>query len=159
MPGSKHGPNKLSNYREIHSTWMHRLASEGFVLSDGVTLTPFGDGLFLMSGDIECAGDIVVEVTKLLQVVDGHGTAVRVRTASYSYNAHLRGRGNILRYDSPHSDQHRPKHHVHRYDVLAGDRDGTVTDIGDDDWPTLGEVLEELREWYFANAERINRDR
>ena len=36
VPGSRHGPNKLSNYIEIHRTWMHRFLSDGFVLSDGV---------------------------------------------------------------------------------------------------------------------------
>jgi len=42
---------------------------------------------------------------------------------------------------------------VHRYDVFAGDRKGVVEEFRGGDWPTLGEVLEELRIWYYANLD------
>ena len=155
MPGSKHGPNKLSNYREVHSTWMHRLRAEGFVLDDGVEFQLFGAGYIVLAGRIECVAGICVDVWKVLRV-DGKGASALVQTIEYSYNATITGLGNILRYDSPH-DSHRLHHHVHHYDVLAGDRDGTVEDTSDTDWPTLGEVLEELRDWYYTNFDRLPR--
>lgn len=155
MPGSKHGPNKLSNYREVHSTWMHRLQAEGFVLDDGVEFQPFGTGLIVLAGRIQCVGGIYVDVWKVLVAVDGSGPAVRVQSVAYSYNAAVPGLGNILRYDSPHAG-HRGHHHVHRYDVFSNDRDGTVADTSDTDWPTLGEVLDELRDWYYENFDRLN---
>jgi hypothetical protein len=135
---------------------MHRLASEGFVLSDGVEVRAVSGGRFVMAGRIDCQGGIYVDVEKYLRVVDGAGAAMRVQTEEYSYNAAIPGLGTILRYDSPHAAEHRPFHHVHRYDVLAWDRHGQVEVVAEDAWPTLGEVLEELREWYHANLERLN---
>ena len=71
-----------------------------------------------------------------------------VQTVAYSYNAALNGRGVILRYDSPHV-HHNHLHHVHRYDVLKGDSTGRLEPVDQDEWPTLGEVVEELRVWYY----------
>jgi hypothetical protein len=83
-----------------------------------------------------------------------------VRTTYYSYNAALRGVGTIFRYDSPDSEpregapEHHWHHHVHRYDVLAGDMDGWVEIIYDEDEvPTLGEVIYEAVDWFYANAD------
>lgn len=132
---------------------MHQLRAEGFVLDDGVEFQPYGSGYIVMAGRITCAGGIHVDVSKVLRVERESGVAW-VQTIEYSYNAVLPGRGAILRYDSPH-ESHRPHHHVHRYDVLAGDKDGTVDATSDTDWPTLGEVLTELRDWYYDNYERL----
>lgn len=156
MPGSRHGPNKLSNYIEIHRTWMHRLTLAGFVLSDGVELRQLGEGTFVLEGRIECEGGIYVEVWKLLQVVDGEGPCARVQTIEYSYNAVLSGVRNTFRYDSPHLGGHRPHHHVHRYDTFADDVEGVAEDLDDEKRPTLGETLLELREWYSKNCENLN---
>lgn len=134
---------------------MHRLRSEGFVLDDGVEFQPIGSGYIVLAGCILCAGGIYVDVWKVLEVVEGTGPGALVQTVEYSYNAAIRGLGSLLRYDSPHPG-HRPHHHVHRYSVLAGDKDGTIEDISDTDWPTLGEVLTELRDWYYGNYERLS---
>jgi len=127
------------------------------VLSDGVEFMPFGEQVILVSGRIECAGRLYVDVRKILDVVDGVGGTTRVQSTEYSYNAVLAGRGIVFRYDSPHDDGHRPCHHVHRYDVLADDKEGTIDEFEADDWPTLGEALEHLRVWYFENYEGLNR--
>lgn len=73
---------------------------------------------------------------------------VRIQTVAYRYNARRPGSGVILRYESPHSETHRPNHHGHRYDVLNGDPEGTIADC---EWPVLRRVIEELRDWYCAN--------
>jgi hypothetical protein len=155
VPGSRHGPNKLSRYLEIHHTWMHQLRLGDFVLSDGVELRQLSEGVFVLEGRIECEGGIYVDVWKLLEVVDGEGPDARVQTIEYSYNAALSGRRNIVRYDSPHLDGHRSHHHVHRYDTFADDAEGVAEDLDDEKRPTLGEVLLELREWYFENYEKL----
>lgn len=153
--GDIHGPNKLTNYLETHDTVMNQFKSRGFVLVDGLTLSAMGNGVMLMSGLIECAGDIMLTVTKHLQVVDGEGDNVRVKNVGYSYQGWLRGHGNIVRYDSPH-ENHNRCHHVHRADCFTPGADETLEEIPDGQWPTLGEVLHELEKWYYENYERLN---
>jgi len=151
--GKKHGPNKLSNDVETHNTIMGQFVSEGFVLSDGLSLYPVGQGLLVISGEVRCLGGIVLNVAKVLEIVRNDSNNPIVQTVAYSYNASLEGVGNIVRYDSPHD--HRPHHHVHRFDVLNGDSDGTVDDVKDDGWPTIGDLLSELRDFYYANFDRL----
>jgi len=145
-----HGPNKLTDYIQIHETVMQQFIADGFVIRDGTGFTGYGIGLFLLDGPVECQGGIVLEVRKVLKRVDGHGASTRVQTIEYSYNGVLTGRGCILRYDGPHL--HRPMHHVHRYDVLNGDKEGTIQPS---EWPSLGQVVEELRAWYYDNFDKL----
>lgn len=131
----------------------HRLG--GFVLQDGVVFAAFGDNYIIGSGVIECQGPIIIEVEKLIEIVDDDGPMVQ--TVQYNYNALLRGVGNILRYDSPHPT-HNQYHHVHRYRVLDGDTEGRIERTDDEDKrPTLGDVIAELREWYDAEYDAIRR--
>ncbi len=154
MAGNKHGPNRITNYLETHDTVMGQFVDAGFVLIDALELVPVGVGYFVIIGQLSCLGGIVLDVYKLLKVVDGEGSSARVQTISYVYNAHLRGVGNILRYDSPHPD-HNCFHHVHRFDVFNGDRDGRVEPIDEEAWPTLGDVLGELQKWFYDNYTRL----
>ena len=108
----------------------------------------------VMLGTICCAGGILIDVTKKLRIVDGDGATVRVQTFAHSYNASLQGRGNILRYCSPHDD-HNKFHHVHRFDVWGGDHQGSVDEVSADDWPTLGDVLHGLQRWSREHADRL----
>lgn len=111
-----------------------------------------GEPHLTLSGTLACMGNIVVEVEKLLRVVEGSGASAMVQTIEYRYHARIPSLGNILRYESPHG--HRPYHHVHRYDVFSGDREGTVEDVAGD-WPTLGDELGELRDWCYENYSRL----
>lgn len=156
MAGSKHGPNRITNYLETHDTVMGQFVDAGFVLSDTLELVPVGVGLLVMHGRLSCLGGIALEVYKLLKVVDGEGASARVETIDYVYNAHLQGVGNILRYDCPHPD-HNCFHHVHKFDVFNGDREGTVERIDGESRPTLGEVVGELQAWFYENYARLDR--
>jgi hypothetical protein len=133
--------------------------STGFVLPNGNRLqfSDYGDSLFLITGDIQCLGAIVVTVFKVLMAVDGEPPDPRVMTIGYSYNVRVQGLGNIVRYDSPHAPTHHPFHHVHRYDVFAEpkDEEGTVRKIEEGDQPTIGELLTELEDFYYQNIERL----
>lgn len=153
MPGDKHAPNRLASYIEIHNSVMAHLEARGFVVSNGLSIEPYGNRSMLISGEIECLGGISVTVHKVLTLLDGEGGNAIVQTTDYRYHAWLRGRGNILRYDSPHP--HRPHHHVHRYDVLSNDRAGTIYEVPAREWPTLGEVLHEIEGWYYENYARL----
>jgi hypothetical protein len=135
-PG-KHGPNRLRNYLAVHSTIMQQLLQGGFVLSEGLSLSSDGTGGVIISGRVFCRGGIYVDVRKKVARVAGEGGDPVVQTSDYSYNVVLGGRGNIFRYDSPHPDHNR-EHHVHRYDVLTGDTQGSLDFIySEDEIPTL----------------------
>ena len=99
--------------------------------------------------------ELRIEVSKRLTMQQSDSADPLVRTVAYSYSAILGKRGPIFRYDSPHPDHNR-FHHVHRYALLDGDVRGTMSPITPEtDWPTLGEVMQELRDWYYENLERL----
>ena len=133
-----------------HDTIMGRFVDSGFILENTLTIASTGNRLILMKGSLPCLGEIRLDVEKLLKVVEGTGMNALVRTVEYRYNASI-FLGNIFRYDSPHPD-HNQFHHVHRFDVFGGDFEGT---IGRSDWPHLGDVIDELEEWHYANYDRL----
>lgn len=131
---------------------MRDYVTRGFVLSDSVTAFPLGNGNLAMEGVIQCLGGIEITVEKILTVTpQANNREPTVQTTDYNYNVRLRGQGNVLRYDSPHPD-HNQFHHVHRFDVFNGDDEGTVSECS---WPTLGEVIGEVEEWYYDNRDNL----
>jgi hypothetical protein len=150
----KHGPNSLENYKEVHNKRIRQALDGGFLVSDGLKFDALGNGVIILEGVLECVGGLTVDVLKTIHILSGSGPTARVQTETYSYNASLRGVGNVFRYDSPHP--HYPKHHVHRYDVLNRDTKGSVKAIEDEeDRPTLGDVIDELRDWYYDNYDKL----
>lgn len=153
MSPGKHDPASLQSYFNAHDGHMRSLESSGVVVRDGLDITEF-TGFYVMDGDIEVDGGAVISVEKQIDVVDVAGGRARVQTAYYSYNVRLPGIGTIFRYDGPH--RHRPYHHVHRYDILNRDSEGTIEQLaGDDDVPTLAEVILEAHEWCSKNYARL----
>jgi hypothetical protein len=150
---SKHAPNLFSRYESIHETVMAQMRRGGFVVSDALVFTPLPKAI-LLEGTIDCQGQIRIDVRKRLDVLDDRGDDPLVQTIFYSYNVALAGRGTIFRYDSPHQN-HRRFHHVHRYDVLSDDTEGTVERVPEDDWPTLGEVILEAQDWYYEHYDAL----
>ena len=154
MSSSKHQPNRFSRYVEVHETVMRQFLRGDFVISEELAFEA-GEGFILLTGQITCVGNIYIDVEKQISIVDDSQADVLVQTIAYRYNAFIRGRGNILRYDSPHPT-HNQEHHVHRYDILHGDREGSVTFIeNEDERPTLGEVIREVQEWYYRNYDEL----
>jgi hypothetical protein len=129
---------------------MGRFVDGGFVLEDTLDMYPVGAGLIVIKGNLPCLGDIRLDVGKLLSVVSGEGSNAMVQTIEYSYNASIHI-GNIFRYDSPHPD-HNKFHHVHRFNVFDNDHIGNVDPC---EWPHLGDVIDELQEWYYENYNRL----
>ncbi len=165
MAGAKHGPNRLDRYWAIHETVMQTFRDRGFVLEDDLQLDANGDGRFLITGRIICEGGLYITVTKVLRILSGDGPTSEVQTEAYSYNAVLGGVDNVFRYDSPHISQqdqqgherpdHHQIHHKHTYDVLGDKSQLPIAEVSAADWPTLGEVIEELADWYYANFEAV----
>jgi len=101
-------------------------------------------GALVLSGWIGCRGGFRIEVWKHLRVWDRAGDTW-VKTRDYAYNVTRQGRGNVLRYDSAHPHPgHENRHHVHRFDPMTGQElDESPLCVGED-WPTLGEVIDEV---------------
>ena len=130
--------------------WLHN----GFVLADNLVFIAIGNLIYL-NGTIDCLGGIRLQVEKEIAILEESGSEALVQTASYSYHAYLPSVGNILRYDSPHAT-HNQEHHVHRYDVLHGDKKGELTFLlSEDERPTLGEVIKEEEQWYYDNYDAL----
>ena len=129
------------------------MRAEGFIAEDTLALEPLGGGILSMTGEIACLGGIVVRVEKYLEVLAGEALDAYVRTFEYKYNAFVRNHNNILRYDNTHvCEGHADPHHKHMFDWKTGDSlPGFPAWVGEHGWPTLGEVMEELRGWYWEN--------
>lgn len=153
----RHSATRLSTYLNVHQNRLEQLLRGGFLISADDLQIEAGDGCILIEGLLHCQGGIIVDVSKRIVFLEDEEDPL-VQTVDYSYCVTLRNVGVICRYDSPHKD-HQQDHHVHRYDVLDGDRDGKVEPIyEEDERPLLAEVVEEAAEWFFKNLARLQRD-
>lgn len=149
----KHAPLRLDKYLSIHNKAIRDLTSRGFLLDDDLEITAQGDDFLTMSGVVYCASEIRIQVLKLIRLT---GEEPLAQAEAYTYNAVLAGVGNILRYNSPHAN-HNPFHHVHRYNVLSGDKDGVVEELSEEARPTLSQVVLELEQWCWGSYDEIQR--
>ena len=124
------------------------------MLSDELAIERHGSGI-LVVGRVECEAGIYLDITESW-AVNGSGPSAMVERRQYSYNAALRGRGNIFRYNSPHQD-HNFEHHVHHFDVLGGDTSGgdPIPIYSVDQTPTLYEAIGEAERWYVTHVEEL----
>lgn len=158
----RHSPNWLSSYQETHETVLNQFKSREFVESDDLVFLPFsdeygGEAGILLSGNIACLGEILIGVNKFIEILDLYETDCKVQTRWYSYNVSIQGHGNLLRYDNQDPDYdfrsgHQDEHHKHRFDWrLNEELPGSPFWMGEKDWPTLGQVLQEVQDWYWDN--------
>jgi Family of unknown function (DUF6516) len=143
--GDPHDWNSWDKYSFIHDK---RLAEHAFVREWdlGWRLPQSADGTVLyakLEGKVLCHGDVSVTVYKLLETrYFGHRRALQVRGAEYSYNAHLVGKDNLLRYDNGH-DEDPTAFHRHEFDPETG-RQLRLDHLKRDDMPTLADFLDEV---------------
>lgn len=132
---------------------MRHLCDEGFVVEDGCDFTFPPNGV-LLNGRIRCLDGIEIDVFKRLRIVDGTGSTARVQRRSYNYHAQFSGGDYpIIRYDWP---GHRPYHHRHDFDHFDTWTQVGVTELAEDDTPTLGAMIHEVQDWYWSNKSRID---
>ena len=140
-----HGWNDLDTHLLVQESAIRRLRP--FVLQDRLNWLYDGPGLLRIEGSVECAFGIAVEVAKLLELRDPGPMS---RTIRYSYHAMMDGvpPRPILRYDNAaHFPNPPDAHHCHRFDWLTGGE--AVVWIGRQHWPHLGDVIAEVRDWWF----------
>ena len=139
----KHGWLRFDRYREIHESALER---HPFVLEDGTAFTRLvvdgGAVIYVLEGDITCHADIIVSVSKTLEVRQNRGLE-QVRAVHYNYNAYIPGQGNVLRYDNSHLDAP-DEYHRHEYDLDSGEEIGRRALLTREQFPTLIEAVTEI---------------
>lgn len=95
---------------------------------------------------------------KNLEFTDADPTDPHVQTVEYSYNVSVYNRGNVFRYDNQHADRlhddHSDEHHKHIFDWETGGQLSIIW-IGADKWPTLGDVVQEARDWHSDHFDEL----
>lgn len=154
----RHKPNPFLFYKDIHNNALKDLYDSGFVADHSLIFEP-SPGEFCLIGEVSCLGNILVTVYKSLAILSDSVENPLVQTIEYSYNASVQGYGNILRYDnqddffSTSRPDHFDEHHKHEFDWFTGKQNAESPSwVGEEDWPTLGDVLWELHDWYYANS-------
>ncbi len=155
----RHGPIRFKSYREIHETVMNQFVSRDFVKNQTLAFSFFPYGIRL-KGEISCLGGIVVTVDKFLDILNEEETNPLVQTLWYAYNASVRDHGNILRYDNQDDEYlregHLDEHHKHLFDWRTGQEMGnSPVWIGRQGWLTLGDVLQEIQDWYWHHRSEL----
>lgn len=142
---SRHDWLSWDQYTAAHESNLRRFPS--FIVDDALIATPLVHVVF-WSGRLLCQDGIEIHVTKAQAVRERAGRR-EVRTETYSYHAlrkHPDGRvQDILRYDNAHPhEEHNDAHHKH---IWPHGRE-MVLHIGEKLWPTLGDVIAEVEEWW-----------
>jgi hypothetical protein len=137
---------------------MQQFVRAAFVQSDTLSMKRYGKYI-RVQGEIACAGRLVVTVNKLLELTDSQSDTVQ--TLQYSYHLAVRGQHSVFRYDNAHPEflfsGHRDEHHKHLFDWKTGDPLPSSPEwIGAARWPTLGEVLDEARQWYHQHYHELD---
>lgn len=149
---SKHSWNSLQHYLGIHHktlrffeklmetprVYTHKIENE-------VTQTLRAAGIIFLTYR---GSRVRVDIKKTLEINLSNPKRPRARTFEYRYAASRPNQSPLIRYCSPHGNweeegtaPHHRYHHKHDY---TKNPKGDVTILGDDDWPHVGEFLEEV---------------
>ena len=144
----RHDWNRWESYQQAHYGRL-RDYLDHFIIEDHLTPTLTAT-MAAWIGFFLCVDGLEIRVRKY-QDVDRSSGRLMVRTRRYSYQA-LRRVGTetrkIFRYDNVHTHYgHSDAHHRHRFDEYGGEIE-PVQYIGVEDWPTLGDVIDELHAWW-----------
>ncbi|MCA9876209.1 MAG: hypothetical protein KC442_00445 [Thermomicrobiales bacterium] len=151
----KHGWYELHNYLFLHSLHLQRFVEEGFIvqnaLSHGSSYDPRGNLIELMiTGRITCQHRLFLDVEEEFEFSERSGR-VWVRVNGCKYHAGILGHPprTIFRYDTAHPYAGHPdNYHKHLFDHETWREIGTPIWIGRQQWPSLAEVIDELRAWW-----------
>jgi len=154
--GDPHGWNALQNYLKVHHGYLDFLR-DVFVEDDELEYGFLAADLFEIRGRIKCKHGLFMDVDKTLEVNEDN----QVRTIKYSYHAGIEGDQDrsIFRYDNAHRytrEGHDDEHHRHRYDCLNWQEIEPPEWIGQNRWPHLSQVIEELQEWWINTGQYLD---
>jgi hypothetical protein len=149
---AKHGWNSLQHYLEIHEKTLrmyHRYMETPRLYAYNED-TPYHHTLICTHIFLQTykGTRIRVDIEKDIEVDRSNPKRTRARTFGYTYSANLPGKGELIRYCGPHGDweeegsaPHHKRHHKHDF---RKNPKGEVSLLGEDDWPHVGEFLEEV---------------
>lgn len=139
---------------------MQDFRDEGFLLADSLSVRRLRADRLLIEGRIQCKGGLFINVEKFLavRVVGGRR---QVRTVRYTYRAGVEGSQDrpVFRYDNFHAysrEGHPDAHHKHRFDYTTWREIAPPEWIGEDKWPHLSDVIEELRRWWETTGRHLD---
>jgi hypothetical protein len=139
---------------------MQDFSDEGFVTEDGLTFQFTKPDTLLLKGRVRCRNGLFIDVEKFLEV-RRRGDRTEVRTGTYSYHAGVEGSAarSIFRYDNAHTyvrEGHPDTHHKHTFDYSTWTEKTPPEWIGEERWPHLSDVLEELRQWWETTGRHLD---
>jgi hypothetical protein len=146
----RHGWNSLQGYFNAHDKRIADFSDEGFIVENNVSRHWRSEGLIVIMGRLRCQHGTFIDVLKYLEVRILPSRAI-VRTQRYRYHAGVEGPANrpIFRYDNSDTKTgHADAHHKHRFDPTTWQEIKPPVWIGEESWPHLSDVVEELRKWW-----------
>ena len=147
MPNAdRHGWQEFQGYLSAHDGWLSRY-NDHFLIENTLKIEVIDPRTLLISGRLRCIGDLFIDVSKTLEM----NSRQQVRTVKYSYHAGIVGAADrpIFRYDNYHAHPgHDDEHHRYHYDISTWKEIKPPEWVGHQGWPTLGEVIDELFEWW-----------
>lgn len=145
--GDPHAWNTWDNYRTIHDI---RLRGHPFVdwsRSQSLEFSVEDEGVIVQRGYVYCLSEVVVRVVKYLETNRTNQGLLRVRGFSYRYAAWVQRHHPVLRYHNVHRNDDDYHHRV--FNWRTGD-EVLYERLERHQFPTLGEVLDEVQAAYLA---------
>ena len=153
MSPNKRKPLRLDRYKRIHDQNMAHLEMAGFVIQNHLKFLETRHEV-LLYGQVVCISPILLKVNKKLSILDRDNKIPVVKSRTYEYNVSLTGMHNLFRYDNTHRGDRYSGHfddfHKHEFDIRTGiQRHESPIWVGEHQWPTLDQVIEEACAFYF----------
>ncbi len=137
----------LEDYLTHHDSHLSNLESI-YGIEDRLSIQVDGPYQYRIFGRIDCRDGLFIEVEKFLDIRDDG----LVCPTYYKYQACLTSGSDVrplFRYDTDHAERPHPGHkdafHCHHVD-------GSVRWVGIENWPTLGDVVVELHQWWESTG-------
>jgi hypothetical protein len=136
---------------------MADLESEGFLIENGLAQRWKKGEFLVLEGRLRCKHGLFIDVLKYLDVRQS-STRILVRTNRYRYHAGVEGSTArpIFRYDNTDAKPGHPDaHHKHRFDPKTWREIEPPLWIGEERWPHLSDVVEELQVWWETTGRHL----
>ncbi|GEM_PF-1756070 len=140
-----HDWNSLENFVHVHETRLEQHAFVDHAKSNTLRFEEYeldGEVFMVLDGVVYCHHNVVLEVTKIYETRVTQGRR-QIRGFSYRYNASIRGRHTILRYDNGHPETP-DEFHRHLFRISDGEEIERRI-ITRYELPTFADILTELQ--------------
>ncbi|MFT4040785.1 MAG: hypothetical protein QM692_21570 [Thermomicrobiales bacterium] len=158
--GSRHGWYERGTFFFLISLDLQQFKDDEFVVADGLVrkIAEQPADLEILAGRLTCQHSLFLDVQmKLDTTVRGGRIWVRLRTRQYHAGVLGKHPRPIFRYDNSHPyPGHPDAFHKHQFDPATWEQPDWPVWIGRENWPSLGDVLEELRQWWEVTGSHLD---